>query len=56
MVTNEPTPWMGVIERVNIYGTMLWIAALAAGLLRAHAPSAARRTVTPNATQQMLPR
>src|SRR5690242_1325223 len=29
-----PTPWVGVWERVNIYATMLWIAALAAALLR----------------------
>ena len=31
---NEPTPWAGIEERVNIYATMLWIAVLAAGLLR----------------------
>jgi hypothetical protein len=35
MVANEPTPWMGVIERVNIYGIMLWVVALAACLWRA---------------------
>ncbi len=28
-----PTPWMGVTERINIYATMLWIAALASALL-----------------------
>jgi hypothetical protein len=31
---NEPTPWMGAFERVNIYATMLWIAVLAVALLR----------------------
>jgi hypothetical protein len=35
MEANEPTPWMGVEERINIYATMLWVAALAIGLLRA---------------------
>jgi amino acid transporter len=35
MEANEPTPWMGVEERINIYATMLWVAALAIGHLRA---------------------
>lgn len=29
-----PTPWFGLTERLNIYGTMLWVAALATALLR----------------------
>ena len=32
---NLPTPWMGLTERVNIYGYMLWLAVLAIVLLRA---------------------
>ena len=35
MVADEPTPWMGLEERINIYATMLWVAVLAIGLLRA---------------------
>lgn len=35
MAANKPTPWMGLEERVNIYATMLWVAVLAIGLLRA---------------------
>lgn len=35
MSANEPTPWMGAEERVNIYATMLWVAVLAIALLRA---------------------
>lgn len=35
MVANQPTPWMGVKERINIYATMLWVTVLAIGLLRA---------------------
>ena len=29
-----PTPWMGVKERINIYGYMLWVSILAITLLR----------------------
>ncbi|HMM43775.1 MAG TPA: DUF998 domain-containing protein [Thermomicrobiales bacterium] len=42
MVADEPTPWMGIEERVNIYATMLWIAALAIGLLRAEGATVPR--------------
>ena len=31
---NLPTPWIGVKERINIYGYMLWMAVLAVILLR----------------------
>lgn len=37
MVANQPTPWMGLEERVDIYATMLWVAALAVALLRSPA-------------------
>jgi Protein of unknown function (DUF998) len=30
----EATPWLGVIERINIYAYLLWVAALAISLLR----------------------
>lgn len=43
MVANEPTPWMGALERVNIYATMLWVAVLAGALLRVQAAGAPRR-------------
>jgi hypothetical protein len=33
---NEPTPWVGVYERINAYGYMLWIGVLAATLWRNH--------------------
>jgi len=35
MEANQPTPWMGLEERINIYATMLWVAVLAIGLLSA---------------------
>ncbi len=34
MTANEPTPWMGVEERICAYASMLWIAVLSIGLLR----------------------
>ena len=30
----EPTPWLGVMERINIYAYLLWMAALAVSLTR----------------------
>jgi hypothetical protein len=30
----EPTPWLGVLERINIYAYLLWVAVLAISLLR----------------------
>jgi hypothetical membrane protein len=35
MEANQPTPWMGITERISIYGIMLWVAVLTIGLLRA---------------------
>jgi hypothetical protein len=35
MVADEPTPLMGLTERINIYATMLWVAVLAIDLLGA---------------------
>jgi len=35
MEANQPTPWMGIYERISIYAIMLWVAVLAIGLLRA---------------------
>ena len=35
----DPTPWLGLAERVNIYATMLWISAFAVSLLRSNACS-----------------
>jgi hypothetical protein len=32
--TNQPTPWLGLIERIGIYGHLLWTAVLAIVLLR----------------------
>jgi hypothetical protein len=34
LAANLPTPWMGVWERINIFGYMLWVVVLAIALLR----------------------
>lgn len=38
MAENQPTPWLGIVERGNIYAIMFWVAMLAIGLLRAQKP------------------
>jgi hypothetical protein len=35
LVANQPSPWLGVTERILIYGYMQWVAVLAVVLLRA---------------------
>jgi hypothetical protein len=35
VAANQPTPWLGIVERGNVYAIMLWVAVLALGLLRA---------------------
>jgi len=32
LAANQPTPWLGAIERVNIYAWMLWVAVVAMSL------------------------
>jgi hypothetical protein len=34
IASNQPTPWMGLVERISVYGPMIWIAVLAVMLLR----------------------
>jgi hypothetical protein len=34
LAAGQPTPWLGLTERINIYSFMLWAAVLAAVLLR----------------------
>lgn len=35
VTAGEPTPWMGTLERINIYGYLLWVAVFAVRLTRA---------------------
>ena len=42
-----PTPWMGIYERINVYGYMLWVIVLAIILLRTEkGKSSIRKTVS----------
>ena len=36
VAANEPTPGLGLIERIDVYAAMLWLAVLATALLRTH--------------------
>jgi hypothetical protein len=53
---NQPTPWAGLEERTNIYATLLWLAVLAVGLLRAQSAAAPRQLREPAATPQGMQR
>jgi hypothetical protein len=44
-VANLPTPWMGVWERINIYGYMLWIAVFAVAIIRTPLKSSQNHSV-----------
>jgi hypothetical protein len=35
LAAGQPTPWLGLAERINIYSFMVWVVVLAIGLLRA---------------------
>ena len=37
LAAGQPTPWLGLTERINIYSFMLWVVVLAIVLLRAPA-------------------
>lgn len=54
LAANEPTPWMGIEERVNIYASMLWLAVLAIALLRVHGASASRQLGKPTVTPRTM--
>jgi hypothetical membrane protein len=42
IAANLPTPWVGVRERINIYGYMLWMMVLAIALVRVRDTAAPR--------------
>jgi hypothetical protein len=56
LTANQPTPWLGVEERMNAYASMLWFAVLAVGLLLAQGTVAPRHLEQPTVTQQPLAR
>jgi hypothetical protein len=56
MTANQPTPWMGVEERITAYAEMLWFVVLAIALLRAETTTSPRQLEKPTVTQQPLAR
>lgn len=34
IAANQPTPWMGLVERISVYGPLVWMAVLGIVLLR----------------------
>jgi hypothetical protein len=34
VAAGQPTPWFGLIERVDVYGYLLWVAVLSVALIR----------------------
>ena len=43
MINQLPTPWVGTVERIHLYGFWLWIGVFAVALVRRHGRSAADR-------------
>jgi hypothetical protein len=39
IAANQPTPWMGLVERISVYGPIIWMAVLALMLLRRAEPA-----------------
>ncbi len=51
MIDQLPTPWVGTVERIHLYGFWLWIGVLAVALLRRHG-----RDIHPNGDASEAPR
>ena len=43
MINQLPTPWVGTVERIHLYGSFRWVAVLAVALLRGDGRDAADR-------------
>jgi Na+/H+ antiporter NhaA len=47
LAAGQPTPWMGLTERIGIYAMMLWVAVFGIALLRAQRAGATGQLATP---------
>jgi hypothetical protein len=56
VAANLPTPWMGVKERLGIYGYMLWLAVLALVLWRTRITAVAGKPSASIGAPQLTPR
>jgi hypothetical protein len=55
LATGEPTPWLGLLERVSIGAWLLWLVVLAVELV-AEAPALGATQESPRAWQRWAPR
>ncbi|HEX6432902.1 MAG TPA: DUF998 domain-containing protein [Gemmatimonadales bacterium] len=46
LAAGQPTPWLGLVERINVYGYLLWVGVLAVTLLRKNTGQSAREPVS----------
>ncbi len=58
LTTGEPTPWLGVLERINIGAFLAWVAVLSGSLLREtpQLPAARRAPPRPPRPSPAIPR
>jgi hypothetical protein len=56
LASDRPTPGLGVVERVNVYATMLWLATLPITLWGDQRPSASRGTDKPSVILERIQR
>jgi Protein of unknown function (DUF998) len=55
LAAGEPTPWLGLTERINIYSFMLWVVALSIALLRAQRAGVPQQVGKPTLTPRVVP-
>ena len=55
VATGEPTPWLGILERINIGAFLLWVVVFAISLLRALAPRDFKTRTVPGMPPSALP-
>jgi hypothetical membrane protein len=54
VAAQQPTPWLGIAERINIGAYLLWVLVLAISLLRARASSAQADGVKPSRRERLV--
>lgn len=47
LAANLPTPWVGITERISVFGFMLWLSVFAGGLLRGPGRAGSPFRITP---------
>lgn len=55
LAANRTTPGLGIVERINVYASMLWLAVLAVGLMRVPVEAAISQSQLGKATETSQP-